>query len=81
MKFTSVRTLFGLANEEARVRISVDAVRSVGPLRMIRRKVNRTAVPAGLRGASSANHLCTTEVEGNTVLQPVVHLYFENWPP
>ena len=63
-----------LADEEARERISVDAVRGVGPLRMIRRKVNRTAVAAGLgAGASSTGHLCSTEcsteVEGNTVLQ------------
>ena len=42
------RLPFGLANEEARVRISVDAVRGIGPLRMIRREVNRPAVTAGL---------------------------------
>ena len=69
MKFPRSGANLRLADEKARERIGVDAVRSVGPLRMIRRKVNRTAVPAGLRGASSANHLCTTEVEGNTVLQ------------
>jgi len=49
MKFTSVRTLFRLANEEARERISIDAVCGVGPLSMIRREVNRAAVTAGLR--------------------------------
>ena len=48
MKFSSVWTLFWLANEEARERIGVDAVRGVGPLRMIRREVNGTAVAAGL---------------------------------
>ena len=74
VKFTSVRALFWLANEEAGERIGVDAVRGIGPLRMIRRKVNRTAVAAGLgAGASSTGHLCSTEcsteVEGNTVLQ------------
>ena len=79
MKFTSVRALFWLANEEARERISVDAVRSVGPLRMIRREVNRTAVAAGL----GASHGCTgyTEVEGNTVLQPVYPSYSVTRPP
>ena len=71
MKFTSVRTLFRLANEEARERIGVDAVRGVGPLRMIRREVNGTAPAAVLTaGASSTGHLCSTEVVGNTVLQP-----------
>jgi hypothetical protein len=55
MEFTSVRALFWLANKKARERIGVDAVRGVGPLRMIRREVNGTAVTAGLpRG-----HLCT----------------------
>ena len=49
VEFTSVRALFWLANKEARVRIGVDAVRSVGPLRMIRREVDSTAVAAGLR--------------------------------
>jgi hypothetical protein len=49
MEFTSVRTLFGLANKEARERIGIDAVRGVGPLSMIRREVNGTAVTAGLR--------------------------------
>ena len=44
------------ANEEARERIGVDAVRGVGPLRMIRRKVNRTAVAAG-SGGTGADHL------------------------
>ena len=65
VEFTSVRTLFWLANEKARERIGVDAVRGVGPLRMIRGKVNRTAVAAGL----GTSHQCTgyTEVVGNTV--------------
>ena len=72
MKFLCSRAILRLADEEARERISVDAVRGVGPLRMIRRKVNRTAVAAGLgAGASSTGHLCSTEcsteVEGNTV--------------
>ena len=44
-----------LADEEARERISVDAVRGVGPLRMIRRKVNGTAPAAGL-GATVRCH-------------------------
>ena len=44
----SVRALFRLANEEARERICVDAVRGIGPLRMIRREVNGPAVTAGL---------------------------------
>ena len=48
VKFTSVRALFGLANEEARVRISIDAVRGISPLRMIRREVDSTAVAARL---------------------------------
>ena len=74
MKFLCSRAILRRADEEARERISVDAVRGVGPLRMIRRKVNRTAVAAGLgAGASSTGHLCSTEcsteVEGNTVLQ------------
>ena len=54
MKFTSVWALFWLANEEARVRIGVDAVRGVGPLRMIRREVDNTAVATGL----GASHQC-----------------------
>ena len=49
VKFTSVRALFGLADEEARERISVDAVRGVRPLRMIRREVNRTTVATRCR--------------------------------
>ena len=52
MKFLCSRAILRLADEEARERISVDAVRGVGPLRMIRRKVNRTAVAAG-RGAGT----------------------------
>ena len=55
MKFTSVRALFRLADEEARERISVDAVRGVGPLRMIRPEVNSAAVASGL----GASHGCT----------------------
>ena len=54
-----------LADEEARERIGVDAVRGVGSLRMIRREVNRAAVPARVLGM---RHLLgLTEVEGNTV--------------
>ena len=68
MKFTSVRTLFRLANEEARKQIGIDAVRGVGPLRMIRRKVDSATPAAGLgAGTSSTGHLCSTEVVGNTV--------------
>ena len=58
------------ADEEAGERISVDAVRGVGPLRMIRREVNRTAPAAGLCTGlvRTAGHLWeATEVEGNTV--------------
>ena len=62
MKFTSVRTLFRLANEEARERISIDAVCGVGPLSMIRREVNRAAVTAGLRRVGHLKGL--TEVVG-----------------
>ena len=65
MKFLCSRAILRLADEEARERISVDAVRGVGPLRMIRRKVNRTAVAAGVR-CRYANQVLT-EVEGNTV--------------
>ena len=65
VEFTSVRALYWLANEEARVRIGIDAVRGIGPLRMIRREVDSTAVPAGVR-CRYANHVLT-EVEGNTV--------------
>ena len=62
MKFPRSGANLRLADEEARERISVDAVRGVGPLRMIRREVNRTAVAAGLgAGASSTGHLCSTE--------------------
>ena len=68
MKFTSVRALFWLANEEARVRIGVDAVCGVGPLRMIRREVDSATPATRLRAvASSTGHLCSTEVVGNTV--------------
>ena len=56
MKFTSVWTLFWLANEEVRERIGVDAVRGVGPLRMIRREVDSTAPATGLR-SSNSDHL------------------------
>ena len=45
-----------LADEEARERISVDAVRGVGPLRMIRGKVDSAAVAAG-SGGTGADHL------------------------
>ena len=38
-----------MANEKARERISVDAVRRISPLSVIRREVYRTAVTAGLR--------------------------------
>ena len=61
------------ANEEARERIGVDAVRGVGPLRMIRREVNRTAPTAGLgtgwvrRSRWHRVQQGATEVEGNTV--------------
>jgi len=43
-----------LADEEARERISVDAVRGVGPLRMIRREMDSTAPAAVL----STSHQC-----------------------
>ena len=67
MKFTSVRALLWLADEEARERIGVDAVRSVGPLSMIRREMD-SAAPAARLGCRYANHLCVlTEVVGNTV--------------
>ena len=69
MKFTSVWTLFWLANEEARKRIGVDAVRSVGSLRMIRREVNGATPAAGLRSGlvAGVGQQGATEVEGNTV--------------
>ena len=51
MKFPRSGANLRLADEKARERIGVDAVRGVGPLRMIRRKMNRTAPAAGL-GAS-----------------------------
>ena len=41
-----------MADEEARKRIGVDAVRGVGPLRMIRREIDSAAVAAG-RGAGT----------------------------
>ena len=53
MKFPSVTALFWLANKKARERIGVVAVRGVGPLRMIRREVDSTAVAAGLGSAGS----------------------------
>ena len=66
MKFTSVWALFWLANEEARERIGVDAVRRVGPLRMIRREVNNTAPAAG--SCTGCGHKRRgAEVVGNTV--------------
>ena len=69
VEFTSARALYWLANEEARVRIGVDAVRGIGPLRMIRRKVDSAAVTA--RVLCMRHLLGLTEVEGNTVLEPV----------
>ena len=48
MKFTSVWALFWRANEVARERIGIDAVRGIGPLLVIRREVNGAAVAAGL---------------------------------
>ena len=56
MKFPSVTALFSLANKKARERIGVDAVRGVGPLRMIRRKVDSAAEAAGLRGRRHRVH-------------------------
>ena len=59
-----------LADEEAGERISVDAVRGVGPLRMIHREVNRTAPAAGLCTGlvRTAGHLWeATEVEVHCV--------------
>ena len=52
-----------------RERISVYAVRGVGPLRMIRREVNGTAVAArlGTRLVRSGHLWEATEVVGNTV--------------
>ena len=84
VKFTSVWTLFWLANEEARERIGVDAVRGVGPLRMIRREVNCTAVASGLRGGWGANHLCVLQrLKVILSLQPhfCSPLYFVTDPP
>ena len=66
MKFTSVRALLWLADEEAGERIGVDAVRSIGPLLMIRREVNSPAPTARLRSRLGWSH-GSTEVEGNTV--------------
>ena len=74
MKLTSVWTLFWLANEVARVRISIDAVRGIGPLRMIRRKVDSTTIPAVLTARHSTGYTPGyTEVEGNTVPPTSVH--------
>ena len=56
VKFLCSRAILRLADEEARVRIGVDAVRGVGPLRMIRREVDSAAVAAGCRG-TGADHL------------------------
>ena len=69
MKFPRSGANLRLADEETGERISVDAVRGVGPLRMIRRKVNGTAVAARLGTSSVGGHLWVeaTEVEGNTV--------------
>ena len=58
-----------------------DAVRGVGPLRMIRREVSRTAPAAGLCTGlvRTAGHLGeATEVEGNTVK---LQLLSTNRPP
>ena len=46
----------GLADEKTRERIGIDAVRGVGPLRMIRREVNRTAVTARTSSRLRCNH-------------------------
>jgi len=48
VKFPRSGANLRLADEKARERIGVDAVRGVGPLRMVRRKMNRTAPAAGL---------------------------------
>ena len=56
VKFVRIWANLGLADEKAGERISVDAVRGIGPLRMIRREVNRTAVAAG-SGGNGADHL------------------------
>ena len=53
MKLSRSGANLRLADEEAGERISVDAVRGVGPLRMIRREVDSTAVAAGLGSAGS----------------------------
>jgi len=81
VKFTSDRALYWLANEEARERIGVDAVRGIGPLRTIRREVNRPAPAAVSRCGTSTGHLfhrCSTEVKGNTVK---LQLLSTNRPP
>ena len=79
MKFPSSRRKFWLADEKARERIGVDAVRGVGPLLMIRREVDRTAPAAKIAGS---DHLYQgnggTEVEGNTVK---LQLLSTNRPP
>ena len=63
MKFLCRGANLRLADEEARERISVDAVCGVGPLRMIRREVD-SAAPAARCLGTGADNLCTTEVEG-----------------
>ena len=83
MKFPRSRANLRLADEEARERISVDAVRGVGPLRMIRQEVNRTAPAAGLGTGwvrRSRRHRDAAEVVGNTVtttalLRPALFTY------
>ena len=59
MKFTSLWAGFWRAEEEAGVRISVDAVRGICPSPVIRRKVNGTAVAARLgAGARHQGGVC-----------------------
>ena len=69
VKFPRSGANLRLADEEAGERISVDAVRGVGPLRMFRREVDSTAPAAGLGTGLVASvwHQGATEVEGNTV--------------
>ena len=83
MKFTSVRALFWPANEEARERIGVDAVRSIGPLSMIRREVDSAAPATGSRSTGAGHLYGVAEVEGNTVTSTTsaTPLYVGNRPP
>ena len=74
MKFLCSRAILRLADEEARVRIGIDAVSGIGPLRMIRRKVDSTTIPAVLTARHSTGYTPGyTEVEGNTVPPTSVH--------